>query len=208
MGQRPGGAGPPSPFQRLVKRAMDLVLAGVGLVLFGWVIVAAVVVATLDTREIGLFRQKRAGRHGRPFDVLKIRTMRSDPTLTTTVTASTDVRITRIGRFFRRTKIDELPQLINVLFGQMSLVGPRPDVPEYAERLRGADRLILDVRPGLTGPATIVFRREEELLSRQPDPERYNKEVIYPRKVRLNRAYVLDYSLRRDLAYICRTLFG
>ena len=126
----------------------------------------------------------------------------------TTVTTSYDARITGIGAILRRLKLDELPQLINVLTGTMSFVGPRPDVPGYADRLDGDDRVVLSVRPGITGPATLHFRNEEELLAGQEDPEWYNREVIYPAKVRMNRHYIENYSLREDLRLIWRTVFN
>ncbi len=125
----------------------------------------------------------------------------------TSVTTGADPRITCSGRFFRRTKIDELPQLINVLKGEMSFVGPRPDVPGFADSLQGDDRLILSVRPGITGPATLHFRDEEVLLAQQSDPERFNREVIYPEKVRLNRQYVENYRFIDDLKFIWQTIF-
>jgi lipopolysaccharide/colanic/teichoic acid biosynthesis glycosyltransferase len=108
----------------------------------------------------------------------------------------------------RTAKIDELPQLLNVLVGQMSFVGPRPDVPGFADALVGAERVILSVRPGITGPATLRFRNEEEILSLQSDPEAYNREVIFPEKVRLNRQYVESYSFWADLKYIYLTVAG
>ncbi|MFP4616422.1 MAG: sugar transferase [Thiohalorhabdus sp.] len=178
-----------------------------GLVLTIWIILPAWVLATLDTRANGFFTQERVGRNGRVFRVVKLRTMRPDSGLDTTVTTGRDPRITRLGRFFRRTKIDELPQLFNVLVGHMSFVGPRPDVPGYADALEGADRVILSVRPGITGPATLAYRDEEVLLEQVEDPERYNREVIFPDKVRLNREYVEDWSFRKDLGYIWRTVF-
>lgn len=191
---------------RCLKRAFDLTFALLGLLLFGWLMLIAALLATLDTGQNGFFTQQRVGKDGRLFRTIKIRTMRKVPTITTTVTSATDPRITRLGRFFRRTKIDELPQLINVLLGQMSFVGPRPDVPGYADQLLGADRLILAIRPGITGPATLAFRHEEVLLAAQADPERYNREVIYPEKVRLNCAYIAEYTLRKDLRYILQTV--
>lgn len=197
-----------SSYQAALKRGFDLLGAAVGLVLTFWILLLAWVAATVDTRANGFFTQERVGRHGRIFRVIKLRTMRSDEGLTTTVTTGHDPRITRIGRFFRRTKLDELPQLINVLKGDMSFVGPRPDVPGYADALEGADRVILTVRPGITGPATLAYRNEEALLAAVPDPEAYNREVIYPDKVRLNRAYVENWSFWRDLVYIWRTVFG
>ena len=192
--------------QQIQKRAFDIVLSIVGLALLGWLILLALVAATFDTRASGLFRQDRIGLHGRTFKILKIRTMRADPEWTTSVTTADDPRITRLGRFFRRTKIDELPQLLNVLVGQMSFVGPRPEVPGFADLLTGDDARILSVRPGITGPATLHFRNEEELLRGTDDPEAYNATVLFPAKVRLNLAYIRDYSLRGDLLMIWETL--
>jgi lipopolysaccharide/colanic/teichoic acid biosynthesis glycosyltransferase len=108
--------------------------------------------------------------------------------------------------FFRRTKIDELPQLFNVLWGDMSFVGPRPDVPGFADRLEGVDRIILSVRPGITGPASLKYRDEEALLASQEDPERYNREVIWPDKVRINLDYVKHWSFAGDIGYILKTV--
>ena len=195
-----------SATDRAIKRAFDVVASVVGLALVGWVIALAWVAAAIDTREPGFFRQVRVGRHGRPFRVFKIRTMRAVQGVTTTVTVADDPRVTRLGRLLRSAKIDELPQLINVLLGHMSLVGPRPDVPGFADRLQGEDRIILSVRPGITGPATLHFRDEERVLAAHADPERYNREVLFPAKVRLNAEYVRTYRFRSDLLYIWKTL--
>ena len=173
-----------------------------------WLILIVYILATIDTRKSGFFIQERVGKDGKLFKVIKIRTMRDVPDVNTTVTRENDPRITRLGRFWRKTKIDELPQLINVLLGQMSFVGPRPDVPGFADQLTGPDRIILTVRPGITGPATLRFRNEEQLLAQQDDPEAYNRKVIWPEKVRLNREYVENYSFRQDIKYILQTLFG
>ncbi|MFO7807795.1 sugar transferase, partial [Guyparkeria sp.] len=193
--------------QAALKRGFDVFGAAVGLALTFWLIALAWLAATVDTRANGFFTQQRVGRDGRVFRVIKIRTMRVGTGLDTTVTTGHDPRITPLGRFFRRAKIDELPQLINVLLGQMSFVGPRPDVPGYADALEGEDRVILTVRPGITGPATLKYRDEETLLAGVDDPERYNREVIFPDKVRINREYVQQWSLRKDLGYIWRTVF-
>ena len=192
----------------MAKRAFDVVAASAGLVLGLWIIIPAYVIASLDTGMSGFFTQSRVGRNGKTFRVIKIRTMKPVGGIDTNVTSAHDPRITSIGRFFRRTKIDELPQLFNVLMGQMSVVGPRPDVPGFADQLEGDDRILLQLRPGITGPATLHFRDEEQLIARQSDPERYNREVIFPAKVRLNREYVEEYSLRKDLYYIWRTVTG
>ena len=195
-----------TPFNRMVKRGFDVLAAVTGLCLVWWIITLAYVAAAIDTGQSGFFLQDRVGRNGRLFKIIKIRTMRDRPLLSTTVTRAGDPRVTALGGFFRRTKIDELPQLINVLLGQMSIVGPRPDVPGFADQLSGADRIILSVRPGLTGPATLQFRREEVILAAQPNPEAYNREVIFPQKVKVNRAYVESYSFWADLQVIVRTV--
>jgi lipopolysaccharide/colanic/teichoic acid biosynthesis glycosyltransferase len=197
-----------STAQAIGKRFFDFMGAASGLAVTFWIILFAWALASLDTRKNGFFTQERVGRKGRIFQVIKIRTMREISGLSSTVTTEKDQRITRLGRFWRRTKIDELPQLINVLKGDMSFVGPRPDVPGYADTLKGKDRIILSVRPGITGPATIKYRDEEILLAEQNDPVQYNDEVMWPDKVRLNREYVENWSFFRDLRYMWITIFG
>ena len=196
-----------SPSQAALKRAFDLFGAVLGLMLSWWLILFAWFVATIDTRSNGLFIQTRVGRGGCLFKVLKIKSMRSTASINTTVTQRGDPRITRLGAFFRSTKIDELPQLWNVLLGHMSFVGPRPDVPGFADRLDGDSRALLSIRPGITGPATLAYRNEEELLAQQDDPETFNREVIWPDKVRINLDYIRNWSLRGDLQYIIDTVF-
>ncbi len=191
----------------VIKRLFDIVASLIGLILTGWLILLAFVLSSIDTHQSGFFTQKRVGKNGHLFRVIKIRTMRDLPDIDTTVTRENDPRITRLGRFWRKTKIDELPQLINVFLGQMSFVGPRPDVPGYADQLTGPDRIILSVRPGITGPATLAFRNEEKLLAQQDDPETYNRQVIWPEKVRLNREYIENYSFWQDMKYIWQTIF-
>ena len=190
------------------KRSFDVALSLLGLIFCGWIIVLAWIVASLDTKSNGFFLQKRVGKGGKLFTVIKIKTMLSISSVKTTITKDGDPRITSCGRFFRKTKIDELPQLINVLLGQMSFVGPRPDVPGYADKLQGKERLILSIRPGITGPATLAYRNEEEILAMQQDPIRYNDEVIYPHKVTLNLDYIENWSMKKDLYYIYKTVFG
>lgn len=132
--------------------------------------------------------------------------MRNDLTVTTTITTSHDPRITRIGHYLRKLKIDELPQLINVLLGEMSFVGPRPDVPGFADMLEGEDRIILGVRPGITGPASLKYRYEEDLLKDVDNPETYNASVIFADKIEINKKYIQNYSFLNDLKYILKTL--
>lgn len=188
------------------KQLFDIIVATIALLLTWWLILIAYLLARLDTGQSGFFRQTRVGQYGRLFEVIKIRTMRNGTDYSTVVTTAYDPRITPLGRWFRKTKIDELPQFINVLRGEMSLVGPRPDVPGFADQLTGEDRIILTMRPGITGPATLYFRNEEELLIEQNDPEHFNRTVIYPEKVRLNRHYIEHYSFCQDLHYLIQTL--
>lgn len=195
-----------TPWQRAMKRCFDILVAAAVLIGFGWLIPVAAFAARVSCGASGIFRQSRIGRNGRSFTILKLRTMRTGSELGTTVTANNDPRITRIGRLLRRTKLDELPQFVNVLRGDMSLVGPRPDVSGFADQLEGSARIVLSVRPGITGPATLRFRNEESLLACQPDPERHNRDVIFPEKVRLNMRYVVNWTFRSDLRYLWLTV--
>jgi len=129
-------------------------------------------------------------------------------TINTSITCKNDERITNIGSFFRKTKIDELPQLLNVLFGQMSFVGPRPDIVGYADKLKGDDKIILSIRPGITGPASIKYKNEDLILSKYKNFEKYNNEVIWPDKVKINRDYVNQWSFWKDMYYIYLTMVG
>ncbi len=194
--------------ERIEKRLFDIAFSVAGIVVTLPVMVMAWIVASVDTRSNGLFVQKRIGQHGKPFYVWKIKTMKPVSGADSTVTTSQDCRITKSGAFFRKTKIDELPQLFNVLFGQMSFVGPRPDVPGFADLLEGEDRIILSLRPGITGPATLKYKHEETLLSKVQDPERYNREVIWPDKVKINKAYIRNWSLSKDVGYLIKTVLG
>ena len=194
--------------ERVIKRLFDIILAIVGIAFTWWIMLLAWIVASLETGSNGLFVQKRIGCRGRAFNVFKIKTMRPHSGKGTTVTTSNDRRITKSGAFFRKTKIVEVPQLFNILVGEMSFVGPRPDVEGFADKLEGEDRLILSLRPGITGPASLKYRNEEEILASQKDPERYNKEVIWPDKVKINLAYLKVWSLKRDIGYIIQTITG
>jgi len=195
-----------STWNCFLKRLFDIIFSTLGLAITWWIILIAFLLATIDTRRNGFYTQERVGRYGYIFKVIKIRTMGDRFNLTTTVTTSHDLRITRIGRFLRRFKIDELPQLINVLLGEMSFVGPRPDVPGFADKLKGGDRIILSIRPGITSPATLKFRGEEELLAKQKEPELYNKTIIFPEKVKLNKEYIKNYSFFKDIKIILSTI--
>jgi len=193
---------------RAVKRVFDLTCSLLLLPAVLPIIAIAWGIAALETGENGFYIQERIGKGGIPFRLIKIRTMHSTQAEGTTVTTAMDRRITRSGRLFRRLKIDELPQLFNVIRGEMSLVGPRPDVAGFADRLEGEDRIILSIPPGITGPASLRFRNEEELLAQVEDPERYNREVIWPEKVRINRNYIQHWSFSEDLRCLWRTVVG
>jgi lipopolysaccharide/colanic/teichoic acid biosynthesis glycosyltransferase len=197
-----------SPIERACKRSLDVVVSLLALAATGWIIGLAVLWARLDTKQSGIFRQRRIGMHGRCFYIYKIRTMRLVPGFDTNVTTQNDPRITKVGKILRRWKIDELPQFWNVLKGDMSLVGPRPDVPEYIERLRREAPRVLTVRPGITGPASIKYRREERLLESQLDSEAFNDLILFPDKMKINEAYVTHYSFAKDLVYLLQTLYS
>lgn len=190
-----------------LKRTFDLLCSFIGLVLSGWLILLAWLLASIETKSNGFFIQKRVGRYGKLFYVIKIRTMYKSDEVGTTVTTKEDKRISFTGRFFRKTKIDELPQLLNVLVGHMSFVGPRPDVPGFADTLEGKDRQILSLRPGITGPASIKYHNEEVLLADHENPEQYNRDVIFPDKVKINLSYIENYSFWNDIHYIWKTFF-
>jgi len=197
-----------SATDKFQKRLFDVVLSVVGICITWWLMVLAWFVASVETRSNGLFMQKRVGKEGKPFFVYKIKTMKPVKGIETTVTTGEDSRITSSGAFFRKTKIDELPQCFNVLFGTMSFVGSRPDVPGFADKLEGEDRIILSLRPGITGPASLKYKDEEELLAKQKDPERYNREVIWPDKVKINKMYIKHWSFKKDIDYLIRTVLG
>lgn len=169
-------------------------------------VVLAILVKCSDGGDV-FFSQKRVGKNGNLFVIHKFRTMTVDAK-GSSVTVLGEDRITRLGAILRRCKLDELPQLWDVLIGNMSIVGPRPDVPGYADKLVGEDREILSLRPGITGPASLKYRDEEELLASVSDPITYNDEVIYPDKVRINLYYVRHYSFGMDMKIILATLFN
>lgn len=197
-----------STTDKLQKRIFDIVLSVMSIGLTWWIMLLAWVIASIETKSNGLFVQERIGKEGKPFLLYKIKTMKSIEGINTTVTTSKDSRITKSGTFFRKTKIDELPQLFNVLFGTMSFVGARPDVPGFADKLEGEDRMILESAPGITGPSSLKYKDEEALLSKQDDPEDYNRKVIWPDKVAINKMYLENWSLKKDIEYIIKTIVG
>jgi lipopolysaccharide/colanic/teichoic acid biosynthesis glycosyltransferase len=180
-------------------------VAGLGLVVLSPLLVALAVAIRLDSPGPVLFRATRAGRHGRPFTMYKLRTMRTDPeTPGPKITTHADRRVTRVGRLLRPSRLDELPQLWNVVRGAMSLVGPRPEDPRYVELYTPADRVVLAARPGVTSLAALLYRDEERLLVGD-GWERVYVEQVMPAKLAIDRAYVERQSLRLDLKILAAT---
>lgn len=154
-----------------------------------------------------IFKQKRVGQYGRLFTMYKFRSMTVGHS-GSSVSVKGESRIPPFGAKLRKYKLDELPELWNVLIGDMSFVGPRPDVPGYADKLQGDDRRMLFLKPGITGPASLKYRNEEELLAEQDDPQKYNDEVLFPDKVRINIEYLDHWSFWNDIKIIIYTIFG
>lgn len=190
-----------------MKYIFDRLMALLGL-LFLWPVLLVVAIL-IKIRMPGpvFFVQQRVGKGGKLFPCHKFRSMSVNHN-GSSVSVAGESRITPLGVKLRKYKLDELPELWDVLIGNMSFVGPRPDVPGYADKLQGEDRIILTLRPGITGPATLKYRNEEELLATVSDPVRYNDEVIYPDKVRLNRYYAEHYSFAEDIRMIFCTVLG
>jgi lipopolysaccharide/colanic/teichoic acid biosynthesis glycosyltransferase len=191
---------------RFGKPMFDIVGAAVALVIVGPVLLLCAVAVRLESRGPIFFRQWRVGQHGKPFRVIKLRTMihgadRQGPK----ITASGDPRVTKVGRVLRKTKMDELPQLFNVLRHEMSLVGPRPEVPEYTLKYSLAERKVLDVKPGITGPASWAHINEEQLLASRADKEHFYVSTIMRRKLQLDLAYCRKVSFFEDLKNILQT---
>ena len=201
------------------QRVLDLALAIPALALSAPLLLLIMAAIRLDSPGSAIFRQVRVGRRGRLFRILKFRTMYAagyaagsaavpdQSRVGSLLTIGADPRITRVGGWLRRAKLDELPQLINIIRGEMSLVGPRPEVPRYVARYTESQRRILSFRPGLTGPASIDFRNEGDLLAVETDPERYYCEVLIPAKIATDLAYLDRASLRSDLRLIARTIW-
>lgn len=192
----------------IVKWIFDRIVSLIGL-LFLWpvFIVVAILIKVKMPGGPVLFTQKRVGQHGHLFTMCKFRSMTVSHS-GSSVSVAGESRITPLGAILRKYKLDELPELWNVLKGDMSFVGPRPDVPGYADKLEGHDKDILKLKPGITGPASMKYRDEEELLANVDDPQKYNDEVIYPDKIRMNLYYLKHYSFIKDIQMIICTVLG
>lgn len=186
-----------------MKRLLDFILALLLLILLGPVMLVIAVAVRISGPGPVVFRQRRVGKDFQEFTLLKFRSMR-----VATAHHSFDYsRVTALGRILRRTKLDELPQLFNILRGDMSFVGPRPELPEYVESFRADYEALLSVRPGMTDPASIAFHDEERLLRDAADPEQHYRTVILPEKLRLSKRYLMQRTLLTDLAMTVRTVF-
>lgn len=189
----------------MVKWFFDRTLSLVLLIVLMPVLLLVAIVIPLTSGAPVFYIQERIGQNAKPFKLIKFRTMKGEEE--SPVAAAELNRITRVGRWLRRTKIDELPELLNIFVGDMSFVGPRPDVAGYADKLEGDDRRLLTMKPGLTGVASLKYRNEEDLLAAQPNPQEYNDKVIWPDKVRLNLLYMERQSLWLDVkVLICTAL--
>jgi len=189
-----------------MKRALDLLLALAGLALLWPLLLLAALWVKLDSPGPALFNQERVGWKGRSFRIHKFRTMRNDPAPGRQITVGADPRITRSGRWLRAAKLDELPQLFNVLKGEMSFVGPRPEVPRYVALYTEEERRVLELRPGITDLASIKYRDESEILARAADPERAYVDEVMRDKLRINLDYAARAGLWADLGVILKTV--
>lgn len=190
----------------LLKNIFDRVASFFGLlVLWPVLLTVAVLIRVKMPGGPVIFKQKRVGQNGKLFTMYKFRSMTVGHG-GSSVSVAGESRITPLGAKLRKYKLDELPELWNVLIGDMSFVGPRPDVPGYADKLEGEARAILKLKPGITGPASLKYRNEEEILAQQPDPIKYNDEVIYPDKVRINLEYLRHWSFWLDIKVIVHTI--
>lgn len=190
----------------MVKWFFDRTLSLVLLMALMPVLLLVAIVILLTSGAPVFYIQERIGQNAKPFKLIKFRTMKGEEE--SPVAAAELNRITRVGRWLRRTKIDELPELLNIFVGDMSFVGPRPDVAGYADKLEGDDRRLLTMKPGLTGVASLKYRNEEDLLAAQPNPQEYNDKVIWPDKVRLNLLYMERQSLWLDVKVLICTALG
>ena len=191
----------------ILKRLFDISASLFGLIFFSPLLLIAALLIKVKMPGPIFFRQQRVGREAQLFRMVKFRTMKVNHG-GSTISVKGESRITPLGATMRKYKLDELPELWNILIGDMSFVGPRPDVPGYADLLIGSDRLLLSIKPGLTGAASMMFSNEEELLALQENPVKYNDEILYPEKVRINNEYVKNQNFLLDLKIIIYTILG
>ena len=192
----------------MIKRLFDVILSFVAIIILIPVFIIVSILIKIDSSGPVLFLQERVGLNGKLFKIIKFRSMKINQDTSLTITIENDKRITKIGKYLRRYKIDEIPELINVFIGNMSFVGPRPDVPGYADLLEGENRSILKLRPGITSRASIKYANEEMILLNEDDPIAYNKNIIFPDKVKMNLNYYYNNNIWIDIKIIFATLFA
>ena len=191
----------------MMKRLFDFIASLIGLILLSPIFIILSLLVKIYSEGSIFFVQKRVGRNGQIFKMVKFRSMTVIQKSNSTISVKGDIRITKIGVFLRKYKLDELPELWNVFKGDMSLVGPRPDVCGYADKLIGLNRKILELRPGITGVASLKYYDEEDVLASKDNPLKFNDDVIYPDKVRLNLDYYYNNNLWIDIKIIFATIF-
>ena len=192
-----------------MKRFFDILFSALGLAVLSPLFLVLALWIKLDSRGPVFYRQVRVGRHNRDFSIFKFRSMRTDADKAGLITVGgRDPRVTRSGYYIRKLKLDELPQLINVLCGDMSFVGPRPEVRKYVDMYTPEQLHVLDVRPGITDEASIQYRNENELLATADDPEQFYVHTVMPDKLRINLQYVQHHNLWTDIKLIFRTLLA
>ena len=191
----------------MVKRIFDLLFAFFGIIFFAPIFLVIIFLIKLDSKGSVFFLQSRIGLEGEVFNIIKFRTMNINQNSNSTITLKDDSRITRIGKYLRKYKLDELPELFNILLGEMSFVGPRPDVTGYADKLVGLDKNILKLKPGITSRASLKYANEEFLLTQVEDPVSYNNDTIYPDKVRMNLNYYNNHNIWIDIKVIFATIY-
>ena len=179
-----------------MKRFLEGSFATILLLILFFPLFLLIILAAIDCKSNGIFEQKRIGKNGVSFSLFKLQTIHSEKKI-----------ISGFGNMLRNYKLDEIPQLLNIVLGDMSFVGPRPDIPGYADQLKGPDLIILSLKPGITGLASLKYRNEEKLLNQQVDPEFYNDNVIWPDKVRINKWYANHSSYLLDLKILLLTFF-
>lgn len=194
-------------FNILIKRLFDFLVSFIGIIILSPILIIVSISIKIDSRGKVLFLQKRVGQHGKVFNIYKFRTMVTDAEkLGKQITVGKDKRITRVGSFLRKYKLDELPQLFNVLKGEMSFVGPRPEVPNYVRLYNEAEKKVLSVKPGITDFASIKYRNENEILGKVSNPEEYYINVIMKNKLELNLKYIDNNNIFLDIKIILETL--
>ena len=194
-------------FNRFMKRGFDIISSLIGIILLSPILIVISIIIKTTSKGPVLFRQRRVGKDEKIFEIFKFRTMVVNAeNLGTQITIGEDKRITSIGKFLRKYKLDELPQLFNVFLGQMSLVGPRPEVPKYVEMYTSEQRMVLSVRPGITDYASLKYSDENDLLGKVEDPENYYINVIMQDKLKLNLEYIKDNNVFNDIKIIFQTI--